>query len=185
MATPPPALPCESPPPPRIGALAGAGPGLEHGFAAAGLGPCRLLSPGEGPAPSPHARRGGPAASYVNLGNPNLGDPGVGARAVGVAVGGEAGALPASLHGGSGGSLHCNPIFSHALQHSRQVRSLPASSAGSTVPAGGEAEFVTFEGVSLSPVIFPRSVRISNCLGHVGRGGAGRDGGSAMRVHPG
>ena len=45
-----------------------------------------------------------------------------GARAVGAAVGGEAGALPASLHGGSEGSLHCNPVFSHALQHSQQVR---------------------------------------------------------------
>ena len=128
-ATPPPALPCESPPRPWGGGAAAAGPGLGHGSAAAGTEPCRLLSPGEGPAPSPHTRRGGPAASFANAGNPSLGGPRAGARAVGAAVGGEAGALPASLHGGSGGSLHCNPVFSHALQHSQQVRSFTSHMA--------------------------------------------------------
>ncbi|KAK9828031.1 hypothetical protein WJX81_003253 [Elliptochloris bilobata] len=112
LATPPPALPCDSPPQPQ---------GLVRAGTSSGLGsealdePCRLLSPGDGLVPSPHARRGALAGSYVNPVHPNSG---AATWAVGAAVGGEAGALPASL--GSGGTLHCNPVFADALQHSQR-----------------------------------------------------------------
>ena len=117
---PPPALPCDSPPQSQGMGPAAAMHASGLGFAA-GEEPCRLLSPGEGLVPSPRARRGAPAGSYVNPSNHST-QPST--WAVGAAVGGEAAALPASLAaaGDFAGTLHCNPVFADALQHSQRVQ---------------------------------------------------------------